>query len=115
MKKFRASLLNKGLKKHHFIPVIGWTVLVIVLHYLANAMTAVPILGLGLLSLVINSMISYHLGKMINEKGLARYWIFFLPLAFCLAVLPLATYNLLFGLIYLIFEIFGLMEGNIYR
>lgn len=106
MKKFRASLLNKGLKKHHFIPVIGWTVLVIVLHYLANAMTAVPILGLGLLSLVINSMISYHLGKMINEKGLARYWIFFLPLA---------TYNLLFGLIYLIFEIFGLMEGNIYR
>ena len=35
---------------------------------------------------------------------------------FCLAMLPhFALYNLMFGLIYLIIEAFGLMNKNIYR
>ncbi|EFD99126.1 hypothetical protein HMPREF0891_2019 [Lactobacillus crispatus 214-1] len=39
-----------------------------------------------------------------------------LPVLFCLAMLPhFALYNLMFGLIYLIIEAFGLMNKNIYR
>ncbi|AGK94119.1 hypothetical protein LA14_0950 [Lactobacillus acidophilus La-14] len=39
-----------------------------------------------------------------------------MPVIFCLAILPkFALYNLIFGLIYLIFEIFGLMNKDIYR
>ena len=39
-----------------------------------------------------------------------------MPVVFDLAILPkFALYNLMFGLIYLIIELFGLLNKNIYR
>lgn len=115
MKKIKALPIIKKLNSYRFMPVIWWSLLVILLHYLANVLQFMPIIGFGLISLIINNVISYRIGKIICERKLKRYWLWCLPIAFCLSVLPLPSYNLLFGLIYLIFEIFGLMEGNVYR
>ncbi|MEK3518375.1 hypothetical protein [Lactobacillus crispatus] len=70
----------------------------------------------AILFFIINSIIAYHLGNLFIKLNLSKWWIFLLPVLFCLAMLPhFALYNLMFGLIYLIIEAFGLMNKNIYR
>lgn len=104
------------LNKLSFMPLIWWTLLVIVLPYLCALLRVAIVWRVGLLFLLINSGISFYLGMLINRRHLSRWWLWLLPIAFDLVMLPhFAKYNLIFGLIYLIFELFGLMSTRIYR
>ena len=109
------SIINK-LNTYVWMPLIWWSILVAILPY-AFSMCHIPILWrVGILFFIINCSISYHLGKLIIKLRLSKRWVLFMPVIFCLAILPkFALYNLIFGLIYLIFEIFGLMNKDIYR
>ena len=70
----------------------------------------------GVLFMIINSLIAYHIGNLILKLKLKKWWLLLMPIIFCLAILPkFALYNLMFGFIYLIIEVFGLMNKNIYR
>lgn len=113
--KFKALPIVKRLNQFDFMAVIWWSLLTILIYYLARQIHFSIILGVGVFALIVNCVISYHLGKEIKRKKLKQYWLLCLPLFFCLTVLPLPSYSLIFGLIYLIFEIFGFMEGNVYR
>lgn len=113
--KIKALPIVKRLNQIYFMSVIWWSLLIIIIYYFANLMRFSVILGMGLLALIINNLISYQVGKVIKRKKLKHYWLLFLPIIFCIAVLPLPNYSLIFGFIYLIFEIFGLIEGNAYR
>lgn len=113
--KIKTLPVIEKLNQFDFMPVIWWSLLTIAIYYFANLIRFSIILGMGVFALVLNSLISYQVGKKIKKKELKKYWLLCLPILFCLAVLPLPNYSLIFGLIYLIFEIFGLMEGNIYR
>ncbi|KRM41213.1 hypothetical protein FC39_GL001224 [Lactobacillus hamsteri DSM 5661 = JCM 6256] len=106
----------KKLNQYKFMPVIWWSILVAVLPYICSICHVPAVWRIGLLFIIVNSVISYHVGKLILILKLKRWWLLCLPILFCLAILPkFANYNLVFGLIYLIFELFGLMYKNIYR
>lgn len=86
------------------------------LPYLFSLVEIPVVWRVGLLFMIINVIISYHVGKVIKKNRLSRLWLLILPLIFCVAVLfKFAEYNLLFGLVYLIFEMFGYMSKQMYR
>lgn len=98
------------------MPIIWWTILVLLLPFVFSLCHVPTIWRVGLLFIIFNCFISYHVGMLIKKINLKWYWLFILPVGFCLVVLvKYANYNLLFGLIYLIFEIFGLMDRQIYK
>ncbi|WP_251717537.1 hypothetical protein [Lactobacillus agrestimuris] len=106
----------KKLIEYKFMPIICWSILVAVLPYLFSLVSVPIVWRIGLLFIIINSIISYHVGKQILQLNLKRWWLLILPGLFCLAIFPkFANYNLIFGIIYFIFELFGLMDKNIYR
>lgn len=114
--KIKEISIIKKLNTHPWMPLVWWSILVAILPY-AFSICRVPIVWrVGLLFFIINCSISYHLGKLITKLNLSKWWLLLMPIVFCLAILPkFALYNLMFGLIYLIFEIFGLMSKDIYR
>ncbi|WEV70219.1 hypothetical protein OZY43_04485 [Lactobacillus sp. ESL0785] len=98
------------------MPIIWWGLLVALLPFLFSLLSVPIVWRVGLLFFVINSVVSYHVGKLIVTLRVKHYWLLFLPVVFCLVVLiKFANYNLLFSLIYLIFEVFGLMDKHIYN
>lgn len=115
-KKVTEIPLIRKLNTHQWMPLVWWSILVAILPYLSS-LCHVPIVWReGLLFIIINNAIAYHLGNLIVKKGLAKWWILLMPVVFSLAILPhFALYNLVFGFIYLIIEVFGLMNKNIYR
>lgn len=114
--KFLAIPLLKKLNQHQFMPVIWWGILVAVYPYLLSMIGLPIVIRVGVFFLIINSIISFHVGVTIQKRSLAKWWLLFLPIIFCIAILPrFANYNLVFGLIYLIFEMFGLINNHIYR
>ncbi|MDF7671957.1 hypothetical protein PT281_01480 [Lactobacillus sp. ESL0701] len=98
------------------MPIVWWSLLVAILPF-GFSLFRIPIVWrVGLLFIVINCIISYHVGRLIITLKLPRYWLLMLPVVFCLTIIiKFAKYNLLFGIIYLIFEIFGLMDKQIYN
>ncbi|RMC55328.1 hypothetical protein F5ESL0261_05390 [Lactobacillus sp. ESL0261] len=105
----------KKLNSYKITPVICWSILVMILPLLFSLFSIGTIYRVGLLFIVLNSIISYHIGKLIKALNLRHYWLLFMPGCFCLIVLlKYANYNFLFALIYLILEIFGLMDNQIY-
>lgn len=116
LQKIKSIPLLKKLNQFKFMPVIWWTLLVIILPYVLSAFKTPIVWRVGLLFLIINSWISFHVGSLIMRRELSRWWIWLLPILFDLVMLPhFAKYNLIFGLIYLIFEIFGLLSNRLYR
>ncbi|WP_348636460.1 hypothetical protein [Lactobacillus sp. ESL0681] len=111
----RISLIQK-LNQYSWMPVIWWSILVSILP-LVFSLIQIPIVWrVGLLFMLANPLVSYHLGRLIEHRRLNHYWLLFLPGIFCIIILlKYAKYNLLFGLIYLIFEIFGLMDKHVYN
>ena len=114
--KLEQIALIKKLNQHKPMPIIWWTCLVLVLPLLCSLLGIQTVWRVGLLFCVFNCAVSYQVGKLIKTLTLKPYWLLFLPVCFCLLVLlKYAKYNLLFGLIYLIFEVFGLMDRQIYK
>ncbi|MDF7638982.1 hypothetical protein PT285_06155 [Lactobacillus sp. ESL0791] len=103
------------LNQFYAMPVIWWCLLAAVLPFCFSLAMVPVVLRVGLLFMLINPLLSYHIGKLIGRLKLRRWWVLLLPVLFCLVVLlHFAKYNLIFCLIYLIFEIFGLMDKQIY-
>lgn len=104
------------LNHYQFMPIIWWSILVCVLPYLASLCHVPVVWRVGLIFLIINNVISYHVGSLIQKLKLKKWWLVLLPFAFCLVILPhFANYNLIFGIIYLILEVFGIMGHRLYR
>ena len=105
----------KKLNSYEVTPVIYWSVLVMILPLLFSLFSIGTIWRVSLLFILANSFISYHVGKLIKKRNLKHYCLLLMPGCFCLIVLiKYANYNFLFGLIYLILEIFGVMDNQIY-
>lgn len=114
--KFLAIPLLKKLNQHSFMPIIWWGVFIAAFPYFFSLIQLPIVVRVGLVFLILNSIISFHVGVLIKKRSLSKWWMLFLPVIFCLAILPrFANYNLVFGLIYLIFEVFGLINNHIYR
>ncbi|MDF7682738.1 hypothetical protein PT287_04255 [Lactobacillus sp. ESL0679] len=108
--------LIRKLNQFQAMPIIWWSLLVALLPFVFSLLQIPIILRVGLLFIIVNNIISYHVGRLLISLKLPEYWLLVLPIIFCLAMLiRFAKYNLLFGLIYLIFEIFGLMDRHIYN
>lgn len=105
----------KKLNQYQAMPIIWWTILMVILPLIFSLLRIGTIWRVGLLFIIVNSIISYHVGKLIKLIKLKHYWLLFLPVCFSLVVLlKYANYNFLFSLIYLILEIFGIMDKQIY-
>ncbi|KWU03594.1 hypothetical protein AAA431_05765 [Lactobacillus crispatus] len=114
--KIEAIPIVRKLNSHRWMSLVWWSILVMILPYIFSICRVPVVWREAILFFIINSIIAYHLGNLIIKLNLSKWWIFLLPVLFCLAMLPhFALYNLMFGLIYLIIEAFGLMNKNIYR
>lgn len=114
--KFQTIPLIKRLNNYPFMPVIWWSLLVVIMPYILSLLKIPIVLREGIVFLIINSVICYFLGKLIKKRSLSRWWLLCLPIVFDLAMIPrFAKYNYVFGVIYLIFEVFGLISDRIYR
>lgn len=114
--KIKAIPIINKLNQYSFMPIIWWSILAVVMPYLLSLFQVPIVFRVGILFLLINSILSFHLGVLIKKLKLANWWLFFFPILFDLAIFPkFANYNLIFGIIYLIFEIFGLINNHLYR
>ena len=114
--KIKNIPIIKKLNTYQWMPLIWWSILVAILPYISSLLHVSIVWREGILFMIINSLIAYHVGNLILKLKLKKWWLLLLPIIFCLAILPkFALYNLMFGLIYLIIEAFGLMNKNIYR
>ncbi|TSO26408.1 hypothetical protein [Lactobacillus sp. LL6] len=108
--------MKKLSAKYETVPVVFWSLISTILPYLFSFLKISIVWRVGLVFMIINVIISYHVGKIIKQNQLSRLWLLILPSIFCVAILfKFANYNLLFGLVYLIFEIFGYMSKQMYR
>ena len=114
--KIKNIPIIKKLNTYQWMPLIWWSILVAILPYISSLLHVSIVWREGILFMIINSLIAYYVGNLILKLKLKKWWLLLLPIIFCLAILPkFALYNLMFGLIYLIIEAFGLMNKNIYR
>ncbi|MBW8061842.1 hypothetical protein E0703_05970 [Lactobacillus helveticus] len=114
--KIKNIPIIRKLNTYRWMPLVWWSILVVILPYVSSLLHVPIVWREGLLFMIIDSIIAYHVGNLILKLKLKRWWLLLLPIVFCLAMLPkFALYNLMFGLIYLIIEAFGLMNKNIYR
>ncbi|WP_034538352.1 hypothetical protein [Lactobacillus psittaci] len=118
--KFLNKVLeNKVIKKmnsYNFMPVIWWTLLVVVLAYGSSLLKVKVVWRVGLVFLILNNICAYQIGKVINERKLKAWWLVLLPIVFVLVVLShYAKYNLILIVTYFVFEMFGLMNKDFYR
>ncbi|MCT0192148.1 hypothetical protein EFM10_02590 [Lactobacillus helveticus] len=107
MKKIGDKIKNipiiRKLNTYRWMPLVWWSILVVILPYVSSLLHAPIVWREGLLFMIIDSIIAYHVGNLILKLKLKRWWLLLLPIVFCLAMLPkFALYNLMFGLIYLI-------------
>ena len=114
--KIKGISVIKKLNVHAWMPLVWWSILVAILPYIFSICRLPIVFRVGLMFFIINGAIAYHLGNLINRLNLNRWWLLLMPVVFDLAILPrFALYNLMLGLIYLIIELFGLLNKNIYR
>ena len=114
--KIKEISVIKKLNAHAWMPLVWWSILVAILPYIFSICRLPIVFRVVLLFFIINGVIAYHLGSLISRLNLSRWWLILMPVVFDLAILPkFALYNLMFGLIYLIIELFGLLNKNIYR
>lgn len=115
-KKILEASWIKKLNSYSFMPVIWWTLLLVLLAYGSSLLKIKLTWRVGFIFIILNSLISYQVGKVINYRNLKKYWLLFLPIVFLLVVLSrYAKYNLVLIIIYLIMEFFGSLKGNIYK
>lgn len=106
----------KKLNNYSFMPVIWWTLLLVLLAYGSSLLKIKLTWHVGFIFIVLNSLISYQVGKVITDRNLRKYWLLFLPIVFLLVVLSrYAKYNLVLIVVYLIMEFFGSLKGNLYK
>ena len=104
--KIEAIPIVRKLNSHRWMSLVWWSILVMILPYIFSICRVPVVWREAILFFIINSIIAYHLGNLIIKLNLSKWWIFLLPVLFCLAMLPhFALYNLMFGL----------MNKNIYR
>ncbi|PXZ14478.1 hypothetical protein DM476_10160 [Lactobacillus helveticus] len=109
--KIKNIPIIRKLNTYRWMPLVWWSILVVILPYVSSLLHVPIVWREGLLFMIIDSIIAYHVGNLILKLKLKRWWLLLLPIVFCLAMLPkFALYNLMFGLIYLIIEAFGLIE-----
>lgn len=115
-KKILEASWIKKLNSYSFMPVIWWTLLLVLLAYGSSLLQIKLTWRVGFIFIILNSLISYQVGKVITDRNLKKYWLLFLPIVFLLVVLSrYAKYNLVLIIIYLIMEFFGSLKGNIYK
>ena len=103
----------KKLNNYSFMPVIWWTLLLVLLAYGSSLLKIKLTWRVGFIFIVLNSLISYQVGKVITDRNLRKYWLLFLPIVFLLVVLSrYAKYNLVLIVVYLIMEFFWLIKGQ---
>jgi hypothetical protein len=106
----------KKLNNYSFMPVIWWTLLLVLLAYGSSLLKIKLTWRVGFIFIVLNSLISYQVGKVITDRNLRKYWLLFLPIVFLLVVLSrYAKYNLVLIVVYLIMEFFCSLKGNLYK
>ena len=106
----------KQLNQYKFMPIIWCTILLAIFPYILSLIKLPIVWRMSVFYLIINSIVSYYLGKFIQKRRISKWWIFLLPIVFDLAIIiKFAPYNLFLGLVYIIFEIFGLFGNRIYR
>ncbi|WP_310656315.1 hypothetical protein [Lactobacillus jensenii] len=81
----------KKLNNYSFMPVIWWTLLLVLLAYGSSLLKIKLTWRVGFIFIVLNSLISYQVGKVITDRNLRKYWLLFLPIVFLLVVLSLIT------------------------
>lgn len=114
--KIKEISVIKKLNVYAWMPLVWWSILVAILPYIFSICHLPIVFRVGLMFFIINGTIAYHLGSLINRLNLNRWWLLLMPVVFDLAILPrFALYNLMLSLIYLIIELFGLLNKNIYR
>lgn len=114
--KIKAIPLIAKLNKNEFMPIIWWGLLSAITPYILSLIKLPIVWRVGLFYLILYSILSYFLGKFIQTHHLSKWWLLFLPAIFDLAIIiKFANYNLFFGLIYLIFEVFGILGNRLYR
>ena len=115
-KKILEASWIKKLNSYSFMPVIWWTLLLVLLAYGSSLLQIKLTWRVGFIFIILNSLISYQVGKVINDRNLKKYWLLFLPIVFLLVVLSrYAKYNLVLIVVYLIMEFFGSLKGNLYK
>ncbi len=115
-KKILEASWIKKLNSYSFMPVIWWTLLLVLLAYGSSLLQIKLTWRVGFIFIILNSLISYQVGKVITDRNLKKYWLLFLPIVFLLVVLSrYAKYNLVLIIVYLIMEFFGSLKGNIYK
>ncbi|MCZ3621528.1 hypothetical protein [Lactobacillus mulieris] len=115
-KKILEASWIKKLNSYSFMPVIWWTLLLVLLAYGSSLLQIKLTWRVGFIFIILNSLISYQVGKVMTDRNLKKYWLLFLPIVFLLVVLSrYAKYNLVLIIVYLIMEFFGSLKGNIYK
>jgi hypothetical protein len=118
MKQLVTRLTNwlplKKLNRFRFMPLIWWSLLLLLWAYAAGWLSASW--RLGLVFLLINGVISWHLGRLSKQLNLSWYWLLWWPLLFCLIVFSrYGNYNYPLALIYLILEILAVNASQFYQ
>lgn len=117
---FNNSKLGQGLARlnqHDFMLVVWWTVLALILWLLFPLLQIKKVVRLGLLFLLFNGALSFHLGHLIKKRALASWWALLLPAVFALTLLlhHFAKYNYMLCLLYLLLELLGSWRGQFYK
>jgi hypothetical protein len=117
---FNNSKLGRGLARlnqHDFMPAVWWTVLALILWLSFPLFRIKKVIRLGLLFLLFNGWLSFHLGQLIRKRNLASWWGLLLPAVFALTVLlhHFAMYNYVLCLLYLLLELLGSWRGHFYK
>lgn len=108
--------MKKLSTKFQTVTIVLWSIVIALLACICGLIQVPEVWCVGVLFMIVNVIISYHVGTLVKSNRLSRLWLFILPLIFCLAVLfEYAPYNYLFGLVYLIFELFGFMSNEMYH
>lgn len=114
--KIKSLPIINRLNQFRFMPIIWWTLLLAIFPYLMTLCRVPIVWRMLIVYLPVNCCISYYLGLQIKQLKLPEYWLLLLPVIFDLVMLlHYARYNLWLGLIYLIFEVFGMLRKQLYR
>ncbi|MCI1290193.1 MAG: hypothetical protein LKG31_01185 [Lactobacillus sp.] len=119
LEKIKQSKLGRWvhrLNQHPFMPLIWWAILSVILWFGCGLVHLPKVWRIGLIFMLYNGWLSYHLGHLIAVRKLSKWWILLLPAVFAAAVaLHFAKYNFVLCAAYLILAVFGLWQDNFYK
>ena len=88
MKKIGDKIKNipiiRKLNTYRWMPLVWWSILVVILPYVSSLLHVPIVWREGLLFMIIDSIIAYHVGNLILKLKLKRWWLLLLPIVFLL-------------------------------